>query len=97
MKTFNVIIAYDITDDKRLKKISKLLQNYGCRIQLSIFLILDTTKSIIEKISLELIKLMDKNEDDIRIYKISLKDSISLNNAINLKSPTIFTEGCKNE
>jgi len=96
MRTFNVIVSYDISSDKRLKKVSKMLEKHGCRIQLSVFLLLDATKSTIEKIVLRLIKLMDKNEDDIRIYKINLKESINLNNAINLKSPNIFIQGCEN-
>jgi CRISPR-associated protein Cas2 len=96
MRTFNVIVSYDISSDKRLKKVSKMLEKHGCRIQLSVFLLLDVTKNIIQELITQLIEIMDKNEDDIRIYKINLKESINLNNAINLKSPNIFIQGCEN-
>ena len=31
------LIAYDITDKKRLRKLSKLLESYGLRVQYSVF------------------------------------------------------------
>jgi len=33
----NMIVAYDIADPKRLAKIAKVMKDYGCRVQKSIF------------------------------------------------------------
>jgi len=32
-----VVIAYDITDDKRRRKLAKFLEGYGDRVQYSVF------------------------------------------------------------
>lgn len=36
MKTF-VVVAYDISDDKRRERVSKILEGYGERVQYSVF------------------------------------------------------------
>lgn len=33
----NMIVAYDITDSKRLQRIAKIMKDYGLRVQKSIF------------------------------------------------------------
>jgi CRISPR-associated endonuclease Cas2 len=40
-----IVIAYDIRDEKRLRKIAKLMQSYAIRIQLSVFLLPKATKN----------------------------------------------------
>ncbi len=36
-RQFNWLIIYDIRDEKRLRKIARLMQNYGLRVQKSVF------------------------------------------------------------
>lgn len=64
-----VIISYDIVDDKKRNKISKILENYGTRVQYSVF------ECIIDEEQLEEIKnitrdIIDEAEDSIRYYKL---------------------------
>jgi CRISPR-associated endonuclease Cas2 len=63
-----IVIAYDIRDEKRLRKIAKLMQSYAIRIQLSVFLLPKATKNDVLNIVKESKKYL-KDEDDIRIYK----------------------------
>jgi len=64
-----VIISYDVADDKRRAKIANLLENYGTRVQYSVF------ECLIEKEQLEEIKqladeIISHSEDSLRYYII---------------------------
>lgn len=64
----NYLVIYDISNDKNRRKIVKLLETYGCRVQYSAFeciLNLRTKKLLIT----ELEKIMLKG-DSVRIYKL---------------------------
>ena len=67
------IVSYDIPNDKRRRKVSKLLEGYGRRAQYSVFECeLDETKcGRLEKL---LLKEIDKEEDDIRFYPLNKAD-----------------------
>lgn len=78
------IISFDISNEKRLKKISKYLEQKSLRIQLSVFYT-KCTKNEIKNIINSLKKLMDSEDDDIRIYQIDSKNSIFLKNGIDIR------------
>ncbi|MCX8082691.1 MAG: CRISPR-associated endonuclease Cas2 [bacterium] len=64
-----VIISYDIVDDKRRNKVSKFLENYGTRVQYSVF------ECIIDEEQLDEIQEITKDiineaEDSIRYYRL---------------------------
>lgn len=62
-------ITYDISDDKRRRAVSKCLENYGTRVQYSVFEVLineEMLKDIIEQLR----KIIDIREDSVRIYYI---------------------------
>ena len=67
-----VLITYDVnTEDaggqKRLRKIAKSCQNYGQRVQNSVFeCLLDSAQC--KKLQYELLDLMDKSKDSLRFY-----------------------------
>ncbi|ANQ54516.1 hypothetical protein XJ44_08955 [Thermosipho affectus] len=64
------VISYDITNDKRRRKLTKYLESYGVRVQYSVF----ETELSREQLSIlirELKKRIDEKEDTIRIYPIS--------------------------
>jgi len=64
-----VVVAYDITDDKRRNKIAKCLEGYGVRVNYSVFeCVLKPARFKQMKASLE--KLLDSDEDTIRIYQL---------------------------
>lgn len=61
------VISYDIADDKRRNKVAKCLENYGCRVQYSVFEII-CERELIVKIIKELNEIIDTGKDSIRIY-----------------------------
>ena len=68
-----MVVTYDITDDKRRDQISSELQNYGMRVQKSIFECypdydqIDTLKASLET-------MIDITTDHIRFYYLCKKD-----------------------
>jgi CRISPR-associated protein Cas2 len=90
MQKFNFLICYDIADKKRLSKIAKLLEKTSIRIQKSIFYYPKANINDIKTLSLNLSKLLNEKEDDLRIYQIDIEKSLHLNSAISLKKPNII-------
>ncbi len=62
----NLLITYDISDDKKRRKVEKLLSSYGYRVNYSVFEI-EITKSTYTKLLAKLKELTNK-EDNIRVY-----------------------------
>jgi CRISPR-associated protein Cas2 len=64
------VIVYDITCDKRRKKVSDLLEGYGQRVQYSVFeCILSQTKY--SELPKRLRKQIKSSEDSVRFYPLS--------------------------
>lgn len=67
-----VLITYDVNTEsqagkKRLRKVAKQCQNYGQRVQNSVFeCILDAAK--LKQIQIKLLDIMDVEKDSIRYY-----------------------------
>lgn len=94
-----ILITYDVSTSsiggqKRLRKVSKLCQNYGQRVQNSVFeCILDATQFATLKI--ELAKIIDKEMDSLRFYQLGNNyktkvEHIGIKESIDLESPLIF-------
>lgn len=65
-----VLVVYDIRDDKRRTKLSKFLEGYGRRVQLSVFecfLSLEEMRQLHERVQ----KRVKLEEDNVRFYWIS--------------------------
>jgi len=67
-----VLITYDVnttsvSGEKRLRKIAKLCQNYGQRVQNSVFECLVDLHQL-ALLKNKLIEIMDKDKDSLRIY-----------------------------
>jgi len=63
------IVSYDVKDNKRRIRVAKELKNYGHRVQYSVFeclLSVDKAEQLKEKLE----KLVLKNEDSIRFYRL---------------------------
>ena len=90
MKRFNALICYDIADKKRLSKVAKSLEKVSIRIQKSIFYYIEATTQDIKEIVEILENTIDKEDDDVRIYKVDKNSSINLMRGINLKRPNII-------
>ena len=64
-----ILIAYDISDDRRLKQIAKLMEAYGERVQRSVF------ECVIDEHQLRILMhkvkhLMKLKEDKVQFYNL---------------------------
>lgn len=69
-KTF-IVIAYDVTDDKRRGKVIKAIEKYGTRINKSVYECM-VTKSQYERLLESLEKIIKSGEDQLAIYPLCL-------------------------
>lgn len=63
------LIAYDIAEPSRLRKIAKVCELYGVRIEKSVFEA-DLSEENYQDFWMELMELIDENEDAIIDYRI---------------------------
>ncbi len=63
------LVSYDISDTPRRTKISKILDDFGDRVQYSVFECL-IDNELLEKMVLRLQKVVKEAEDSIRIYSV---------------------------
>lgn len=73
-----ILVAYDVNTEtkegrRRLRRVAKICQNHGQRVQLSVFECLLTETKLI-KMKADLIKEIDDQEDSLRIYFINEAD-----------------------
>ena len=67
--TAQIVVAYDIADDKRRNRVAKCMEGYGLRVNYSVFeCVLKPQK--LKKMKQELNKLIKPSEDSIRIYRL---------------------------
>lgn len=62
------LIAYDVRDPKRLRRVAKALEGYGERVQFSLFRV-RLTKDSLEKLRWELAEMMAP-EDDLLVIPL---------------------------
>lgn len=65
-----VLIVYDITDNKRRNKLSKFLEGYGTRVQLSVFECFLSLKEM-RDLYLKIKQRVKLDEDNVRFYWIT--------------------------
>lgn len=94
-----VLITYDVQTSslggaKRLRKVAKVCQNYGQRVQNSVFeCIVDSAQ--LTALKLELTTLIDEEKDSLRIYRLGKNyknkvDHIGTKPSLDLEEPLIF-------
>lgn len=94
-----VLITYDVSTvssagQKRLRKVAKVCQNYGQRVQNSVFeCIVDAAQYTALKY--ELSDIIDQNQDSLRFYQLgnnykSKVEHMGTKEAIDLEGPLIF-------
>jgi len=69
-RTYLIIAIYDIVNDKRRLKLSKILLGYGERVQRSAFECHLTNRQY-EGMIRKLLPLIDEKEDLLRVYKLT--------------------------
>ena len=64
-----VVVAYDIADDDRRRKVSETLENYGKRVQESVFEchLTPTQREALEE---RIKEFIDPVEDNVRYYRV---------------------------
>ena len=76
-KKLFVLVIYDIIDNKRRVKFAKEMSGYGSRVQKSAFEALIEEKLFI-KLKREIPKLIDPEEDSVRIYRMTGYGEVNL-------------------
>lgn len=64
------VVAYDIPDDKRRKRVSDLLLGYGRRVQYSVFELVVSPEKF-DELCQRLKKQVKLSEDSVRFYPLS--------------------------
>lgn len=94
-----VLVTYDVSTKnpagkKRLHKVAKVCQNYGQRVQNSVFeCIVDASQ--LTALKIKLVNIIDKKEDSLRIYQLGNNyknkvEHIGIKESIDLEAPLIF-------
>lgn len=81
-------ISYDISDDHRRNSVSKILEGYGARVQLSLFECTLGTDQV-EKLLQELESAINVDEDSLRCYPLC---AACLSNIKRLGGPPVKSE-----
>ena len=64
-----VVVAYDIGDDKRRSKVAECLEGYGVRVNYSVFECVVKPRAFLE-MKRELENLIDQDSDGVRFYNV---------------------------
>lgn len=99
MNDLLVLVTYDVSTtcregQKRLRQVSKACQNYGQRVQNSVFeCVVDSTQLAILKI--KLLNLIDQEQDSLRFYQLGNNyknkvEHIGAKKSIDIEDPLIF-------
>lgn len=72
MQRFDILVTYDVAittkaGQRRLRKVATVCQNYGQRVQLSVFEC-RVTLAQLEQLESELLSIIDPKNDSLRIY-----------------------------
>lgn len=87
-----IIVAYDISDDKLRRQLSKFLDKYGVRIQFSLYEIRNSKRVldiVINAIEAKFNKRFDGG-DSVYIFKTDQSESIKYGNASHLEDDLIL-------
>lgn len=76
-KKLYILIIYDIVDNKRRNKFAKKMNGYGFRVQKSAFEAI-ISENLYRNLLKEIPGLINKKEDNIRVYKIRGQGEVSL-------------------
>lgn len=99
MNELLVLITYDVrtvssTGQRRLRQVSKTCQDYGQRVQNSVFeCVVDSTQFTVLK--LKLLEIIDQEQDSLRFYQLgnsykSKVEHIGAKESIDLEGPLIL-------
>lgn len=69
-----ILVAYDVSTDgpagrRRLRRVAKVCQNFGQRVQKSVFEC-DISETIYPRLEADLLAEIDLKEDNLRVYRL---------------------------
>jgi len=64
------LVAYDIADAKRLKRLGRYMGQVAIRLQLSVYLV-DPSLIPIQELVSNIEQIIDASEDDVRLYRLT--------------------------
>jgi CRISPR-associated protein Cas2 len=64
-----IVVSYDVPDDRRRTRLAHALQDFGTRVQLSVFECVLTPDQE-DRLRSRLLRLIDPEEDNVRIYRL---------------------------
>lgn len=67
------LICFDVRDAKRLRKVANEMENFGCRVQRSVFECHLQTQQL-QTLQQRLADLLEPSEDQVRYYPLCGKD-----------------------
>lgn len=99
MSELLVLITYDVrtsssTGLRRLRQVSRTCQNFGQRVQNSVFeCVVDSTQFTVLK--LKLLEIIDQEQDSLRFYQLGNKykgkvEHIGIKESLDLEGPLIL-------
>jgi CRISPR-associated protein Cas2 len=68
-----VVVSYDITDDRRRVRVASEMENFGQRVQLSVFECHLLARDL-ARLKKRLRELIDRKHDRVRYYSLCAKD-----------------------
>lgn len=87
------LVAYDISDPRRLNRVHRLLKEKGLPVQYSLFSVRDTAQGIL-RLKTELASLIDTKADDVRIYRLPQTPSfVAIGRPLLPDDLLLFTDG----
>jgi len=63
------LAVYDITDEKRLQRVAKVMESYGLRVQKSVFEAA-LSDSDLRNLKLDLLQIIDPVTDGVKFFKL---------------------------
>jgi CRISPR-associated protein Cas2 len=64
-----ILLAYDISNQKRRRKVAALVEDYGTRVQRSVFECVLDEKALVELVG-KMKPLLKRREDKVQIYRL---------------------------
>ncbi|HEX3555838.1 MAG TPA: CRISPR-associated endonuclease Cas2 [Thermoanaerobaculia bacterium] len=64
-----IVVSYDVVDDRRRTRLAHALKDFGQRVQYSVFECLLDAEAL-EKLRKRVEKLIDPQEDGVRLYRL---------------------------
>jgi CRISPR-associated protein Cas2 len=94
----NLLVTYDVNTKttegrRRLRKVAKVCEGYGQRVQLSVFEC-SVSEMLLEKMRANLLDIIDSEEDSLRIYRLygnreEIVESYGLDGYVDFDEPLV--------